>query len=85
MITGRRANRQSEIYRKKHKKTGRFIFFSCFNRFLDKSKINYMYMYFRPARSRSLFILASTLGDIKKGGEEGGERGSMEEINVSGE
>lgn len=23
-----------------------------------------MYMYFRPARSRSLFILASTLGDI---------------------
>lgn len=44
-----------------------------------------MYMYFRPARSRSLFILASTLGDIKEGGGEGGERGSMEEINVSGE
>jgi len=56
---------------KKHKKTGRFIFFLVSIVFLDKSKINYMYMYFRPARSRSLFILASTLGDIR--GREKGE------------
>lgn len=33
-----------------------------------------MYMYFRSARSRSLFILASTLGDIgdKRWAREGG-------------
>lgn len=68
---GRRAIRRPDTYRKKHKKMGLF-FFSCFNRFLDKSKINYMYMYFRPARSRSLFILASTLGDIR--GRERGDR-----------
>lgn len=65
----RRAIRQPEIYRKNTKKRVG-LFFPCFNRFLDKSKINYMYMYFRPARSRSLFILASTLGDIRERGVE---------------
>lgn len=47
---------------KEHKKRiGLFFFFQSF--FLT-NRINYMYMYFRSARSRSLFILASTLGDM---------------------
>lgn len=58
-------------------KTGRFIFFLLSIVFLT-NRINIRtYVYFRPARSRSLFILASTFGDI--GGMTGAE---VEETNI---
>lgn len=86
MITGRRANRQSETYRKKNtkKRVGLFFFLVSIV-FLTNRRLIICICTFVPlAREVFLFSLRHSVIS-RKGGGEGGERESMEEINVSGE
>lgn len=78
--SGRRTIRRPETYRKKHKKTGRFIFFLVSIVFLTNRRLIICICTFVPL-AREVFLFSLRHSVIS---EEGRGGGLVKEINVSG-